>query len=128
MDKEALFFQSGDITVTNARFIIGAQTFAIRGITSVEGVETPAKYTGAILLAAFGVGIISLGFIHSSFVLGILGLLIIGAGIWLGVRQKPKYTIVLRTAGGEVEAYESNNRKQVSKIIEALNEAIVSQG
>ena len=32
---ESVFFQDGDIMVTNARFVVGARTFAIRGITSV---------------------------------------------------------------------------------------------
>ena len=39
MLSETTLLHRGDITVTDARFMIGSQTFAIRGITSVRGIE-----------------------------------------------------------------------------------------
>ena len=128
MANESVFFQSGDITVTNARFIVGAQTFAMRGITSVQGVETSASYTSTVIVALLGVIIAFVGFGNSTIGLGILGILLIAAGIWLGIRQRPTFAVVLRTAGGEVTAYQSKNRDHISQIIQALNNAIISHG
>ena len=45
MTGVSTYFRSGNIAVTNARFKIGAQTFAMRGIASVEGVETPVAFS-----------------------------------------------------------------------------------
>jgi hypothetical protein len=116
MVAETTFFQNGNITVTNARFIVGSQTFAMRGITSVEGIETPASYIGAIILIIIG-AVLALNGFTSSVGLGIFGVLLIAGGIWLCFRKKPTYAVVLRTAGGEVTAYQSQDRDHISQII-----------
>jgi hypothetical protein len=54
MSTETIFFQEGEILVTNARFVVGSQTFAMRTITSVKGEMTPANFTGAVLLILIG--------------------------------------------------------------------------
>jgi hypothetical protein len=104
MIPETTFFQGGDITVTNARFIVGAQTFAMRSITSVQGVRTPASYGASGLVMMIGAGVAAGGFLNSLLGLGIIGVLGLAGGIWLATRQKPTFAVVLRTAGGEVTA------------------------
>jgi len=113
--------------VTNARFIVGAQTFAMRGITSVQGIETPASYGWPALLSLLGL-LMALGLFSGAIGLGVFGVLILAAGIWLFTRQKPTFAVVLRTAGGEVTAYQSKNRDHIAEIIRALNDAIISHG
>ena len=127
MADESTFFQSGDIAVTNARFIVGAQTFAMRGITSVQGVETPATYVGPVILALLGL-IMAASLFNGSIGLGIVGVLILAADICIFIRRKTTFAVVLRTAGGEVTAYQSTNREHIAQIIRALNEAIISHG
>ena len=127
MAEESTFFQSGDIAVTNARFVVGAQTFAMRGITSVEGVETPASYTGPIILVLIGL-IMAVNLFNGGIGLGIFGVLVIAAAIGIAMRRKPTFAVVLRTAGGEVTAYQSMDRNYIAQIIEALNQAIISHG
>ena len=128
MADESTFFQSRGIAVTNARFIVGAQTFAVRGITSVQGVETPASYGWPALLTLLGLVIMALSLFGGEVGVGVFGVLLFAAGIWLFTRQKPKFAVVSRTAGGEVTAYESRNRDHIAEIIRALNEAIISHG
>jgi hypothetical protein len=128
MADESTFFQSRGIAVTNARFIVGAQTFAMHGITSVQGVETPASYGWPALLTLVGLIIMALSLFGGEIGVGVFGVLLFAAGIWLFTRQKPKFAVVLRTAGGEVTAYESRNRDHIAEIIRALNEAIISHG
>ncbi len=127
MATETTFFQSGEITVTNARLMVGAQTFAMRGITSVQGVETQASYTGAALLILVGVAL-AIGGFASAIGLAVVGVLLAAGGIWLCFRQKPTYAVVLRTAGGEVTAYQSKDRDYISQVIQALNDSIISHG
>ena len=60
--------------------------------------------------------------------LGIFGLLILAGGFWIFTRLKPTFAVVLRTAGGEVTAYQSKNSDHIAEIIDALNQAIISHG
>jgi hypothetical protein len=141
---ESVFFRSGGILVTNARFVVGAKTFAMRGITSVEAVESDSSelaekqsgsaegpfFTGTGLLI-IAVGLVCwLMFDFSFFVAvgaGIIGflMLIVGASF---VKMKRAFKIVLKTAGGEVTAYQSFDRDHISQIIRALNDSIISHG
>jgi hypothetical protein len=125
--EELIFFHSENIAVTNARFIVGAQTFAMRGITSVEGVETPVSYSGAAALGLVGL-VMFMNLFNGGIFIGVMGLLIIAAAIWLIKQKKPTYAVVLRTAGGEVTAYQSADRKHIAQIIQALNQAMISHG
>ena len=128
MSTETTFFQSGHVTVTNARFCVGAQTFAMRGITSVEGVETPPNYTGGVVMIVLGVIITAAGFYSSSIGAGVFGLLVVAGGVWVVRLQKSTFAVVLRTSGGEVTAYQSQDRNHISQIIQALNDSIISHG
>jgi hypothetical protein len=140
---ESIFFQSGDIMVTNARFVVGAKTFAMRGITSVEVVEAeeiverqPGNAWPGVIIGA-GFLIIVVGFLcwilydFSFWVLvvsGIMGVLMfIGAGSLL-TQSRRAFKIVLKTAGGEVTAYKSFDRDHISQIIRALNDSIIAHG
>lgn len=127
MTDETTFFQSGEVTVTNARFIVGTQTFAMRSITSVQGVETPASYTALVFVILVGVYLAITGF-ASSIGLAIVGVFLVAGGIWFCFRQRPTYAVVLRTAGGEVTAYQSNDRDYIFQVIQALNDSIISHG
>ena len=127
MAEESTYFKSGNIAVTNARFVVGSQTFAMRGITSVQGVETPVSYVIPVLISLLGL-VLAVNLFRNGSSVGIVGILILAAGIWMAVRQKPTFAVVLRTAGGEVTAYKSRNRDHIAQIIRALNEAMISHG
>ena len=127
MAEELTFFRGGNITVTNARFIAGSQTFAMRGITSVQGVETPVSYIIPVLLGLLGL-VLAVNLFRSGSFFGLIGILILAVAIWIAIRQKPTFAVVLRTAGGDVTAYQSTDRNHIAKIIQALNEAMVSNG
>jgi hypothetical protein len=116
MSNETIFFQDDDILVTDARFVVGSQTYAMRGITSVRGIEiTPDKaapifliITGLLLLLVF------------------VGIVFIGFGIYFLIKQKPKFAVVLTTSAGEVTAFVNRDSNLVGDVLEALNQAIVA--
>jgi hypothetical protein len=76
MSEETIFFQEGEILVINARFVVGAQTFAMRTVTSVKGEMTPANYSGAVLLVLTGLVVALIAFFNLAITIGILGIFI----------------------------------------------------
>ena len=147
--NESIFFQSDSITVTNARFVVGTKTFAMRGITSIEAVESeevvdikstdPMRTIFGGVFTLIGLFIIGAGFFcwifyEFSFWIvvgaGVMGLLMLGvAGSLNFINYKKRaFKIVLKTAGGEVTAYKSFDRNHISQIIRALNDSIISNG
>jgi Family of unknown function (DUF6232) len=127
MSNEVTFLENGGITVTSARFVVGTKTFAVRGITSVQLIKVPAYYGGAVILILAGLVPIVIG-IRSSIAFTAVGFFILFGGVWSCFRQKPSYAVVLRTADGEVTAYQSKDRSHVVQIVEAINDSIISNG
>jgi hypothetical protein len=121
--NEEVFFEGDRIKVTNSRFVVGNQTHAINGVTSVSSHVTPPSRIGLIIGA-------------------IVGLFVLGAGGWailvgLGVTaacsymlylQKPTHTVILRSASGEVEALSSTDAGMIGGVITALNSALIHRG
>ena len=123
MAEERTFFQHEDVSVTNSRFMVGSQTFAMSNITSVKASRQVPKRLWPTLLVVIGV----LLAIAESANVGI-GIVIGGVGVaWLLV-QKTMYHVMLTTAGGETSALSSKQRVYIEKVVQALNEAIVARG
>ena len=49
MINETTILQRENITVTDARFIVGSQTYAIRGVISVKGIEITPNFFARFL-------------------------------------------------------------------------------
>ena len=121
--EEKIFFNEGGITVTNSRFVVPGQTYTMSGVTSIKSVRhDPSKKWPIILL---GIGIIML---LSGGDAAVPALLLIVAGVvWLYL-IKPTYGVVLSSASGETEALTSKDGGYINRIVNALNDAIVSRG
>ena len=124
-EGERVFFQSGDILVTNARFVVLSKTFAMQGVTSVQGVKRPVDYKAQFVLIMVGGLLTAAGFGVSLWFL-IIGLPILAIGILACIAVKASYAVILTAAGGEVTAYSSLDANYISKIVNALNESIIS--
>jgi hypothetical protein len=70
------------------------------------------------LLTAAGFGV-SLWFL-------IIGLPVLAIGILGCIVAKASYAVILTTSGGEVIAYSSMDANYISKIVNALNQSIIS--
>lgn len=117
---EKVFFEMGDVKVTNARFVSRGQTYAMSNVTSVKTfVEEPKRFW-PILILIFGVLALL-----SATTLGVICIIV--SGIWL-YTQKTLYHIKLATASGETSALVAEKREYVDQIVAALNEAIVHRG
>ena len=119
--EEKNFLAEGAVTVTNARFIAGEQTFAMSGVTSVKSLQkNPSRILPGIL-----------GFIAiAAFVSGsIIGGIIFAAGAaaaWF--LMKPTYSVLLFTASGETNALSSKDGEFINRVVGAVNNAIVHRG
>jgi hypothetical protein len=119
--EETTFFQYEDVRVTNARFVVGSQTFALSNITSVKSYEQSPNRLWPIAFVIVGVIVVMGG----AAPVGLLFLAI--GGVWWYL-QKSLFQVRLATAGGETTALESEQRDYIQKIVEALNAAIVARG
>ena len=118
---EKIYYDGGDVKVTNARFIVSSQTYAMSGITSVKFfTETPSK-TGPIV--AFFIVVVALLSHANIWVIGIP--LVIGI---LLLFRKATHHVVLSSSSGETRALNSQNKEFISSVIQGLNEAIVARG
>jgi len=61
-------------------------------------------------------------------VAAIIGLVVVLGGAFIVYSQKPEYIVRIGSASGEVNALTSPNVKYIQKIVDALNNAIVSRG
>ncbi len=118
---EHVFYQRDAIMVTGSRFVVGSKTYPIHGISSVDWAKTPPAKAPAMVVMFVGLLVMMIPAV-------VFGLIIMGAGICVGIFQKRIYRVVLTTAAGESAACEGSSRESIRQIVEALNEAIITQG
>lgn len=118
--EEKLLFEKDGVQVTNARFKVNAQTYAIRNITSTEVWTSPQKWMLGALALAIAVALLADRNYGGALLVGAAGAVALHAG-------RPKHHVKLRTSAGEAMALESRDREYVVAIVNALNEAMVSQ-
>ena len=121
---EQTFFNQDDISVTNARVVIGGQTYAMSGLTSVRSIEEKPSRKGPIILGIVGLLCLFVGETTAI----VIGLAAIGGAIAWFVNTKPTYFVGLVTASGESKALNSKDPDYIRKIVNAINEAIIARG
>src|SRR5581483_3605158 len=119
--EEKEFFRHDDVTVTNSRLIVGAQTFAMSNITSVKASQDSPNRTWPVVILVFGLIALFANSFGMAIMFGVIG------GFWLAL-QKNYYHVALTTAGGETKALTSNQQQYIEEVVKALNEAIVHRG
>ncbi|HAL65439.1 MAG: hypothetical protein XD81_0831 [Bacteroidetes bacterium 38_7] len=120
MAEEKIYFEEGDVKVTNARFLTYGKMHSMANVTSVSKYVIKPKRTGPIVL-----GII--GLICFAFKWWLAVLLLVGAVAWW-ITQKNKYLVSLASASGSEEALTSTDEGFIDRVVNALNEAIAERG
>jgi hypothetical protein len=123
---ERVFLSEGGVQVSNSRFMVLGQTYAMSGITSVTALELRPLRKGAIICIALGLLMLFMVGNQSQGVTG--GLFFVGIGLLWWALKKNKYSMVLNSASGEVEALTSTDALFISRVVAALNEAIAARG
>nr|WP_154324867.1 DUF6232 family protein [Pantoea sp. 201603H] len=123
--EEVEFFNDGKVSVSSARFRVGASTYAMQGVTSVKRGQKDANKLPAILMVAIGLFML-IGVEH--FGSKSLGVLLMVIGVILFKKLKPEFSVYLNSASGESQALQSKDKGYIDKVIEALNQSIVHRG
>ena len=136
---EDTFLNEAGVTVTNSRFIVPAQTYAMSGITAVKSQRNESSRICPVVFIALGVGVIlsilsdpsthgTYG-INIGLIVGVgIGIVIVALGIFWLLSLKPTFSVVLSSASGESTALTSKDSEYISRIIEAINNAIIARG
>jgi hypothetical protein len=119
---ERVFLEERAIRVTNARFIVPGNTFAMSGVTSVKHLEKDRSVIAGYVLIIAGV---FLSLLPTLIAMGVI--FILGGALYLW-KCKGKFDVRLQTASGEIKALTSNDKEFVRRVVYALNEAIVYRG
>lgn len=121
--EETIFLNKGNVSVSNSRFIVTGQTYAMSNVTSVKsGLKEPER-GGAVALVLIGL----LCLLGGGWVF-VVGLVLIGSGVMAWQGAKAQYSVILNTSAGENQALVSEDKSYIEDVIAALNEAIVSRG
>jgi hypothetical protein len=121
--EEKIFFNEGNVTVSNSRFIVSGQTYAMSNVTSVKsGKIAPDNGAAGIF------GFIGIACLFGSGWVFIVGMALIALAIFTFFNNKPTYSVILNTASGENQALTSPDREYIAQVINSLNESIVSRG
>ncbi len=118
--EEKTFYNNNGVTVTNARFIVFGQTYAMSGVTSVKTWRSMSR-AGPIVLGIVGV----MALISGAWYVGIP---LIAIAIYWWTQQKPTLSVVLSSSSGEVRALSSQDAPYIQAVVEALNNAIIHRG
>ncbi len=121
MVDEKVFLNESGFLVTNTRFEIPGQMFAMAGVTSV-GVSkvVPSKLWPIVMMIA-GLGMI-VGEIYD---IGAVFLLLGALWFWL---KKTVYHLILTTAAGEQQAHQGTDGELMASLRSALTNAIIDRG
>lgn len=120
---EKVFFEYEDVKVTNARFINGANTYAMAGITSIKLREKKPRMLDVVICA-----FISLTFLFKApenYDLIAPAIALAGVAFFLYKKKRTLYAIILATSGGESEGLLSNQLEYTTQVVNALNEAVI---
>jgi hypothetical protein len=121
MSEEQIFFEAGSVKVTSKRVVVGSQTYALSGITSVRFLQLKPRrlFPLALLVAGFLLA-------KSNPAASIWHYLIFVApgAVWL-LLQRSTYTVQLNSSSGESRALQSKKRDFIEQVVAAINQAIV---
>lgn len=130
--NEHVFFQEGTVLVTNTRFVVGGQTFAMANVTSAR-VQFRSLAGAATLLLLVGVSTIGLGALMtmragggSMLICSATGFVMIAIGLLLW-KFGSSADLFLGTAGGERPALRGKP-EFIQRVAAAVSDAIVSRG
>jgi hypothetical protein len=131
---ERTFFDAGNVKVTSARFVVGAQTYAMASVNSVKVQKTDITPPNTIPGLMVGVGAVWL-LVHLMSALSdwaghLWPLALLGGGVWWiwNIETKYQYKLVLTTSSGETPVLVSEKPHEILPVEKALTDAIIHRG
>jgi len=125
-----VFLNANGFLVTNTRFEVPGQTFAMAGVTSVKVSKDVPSIFWPVILIVLGTTLTLIGLVNldsASISVGCGLILLLIAGLWL-LLKKTVYHLILTTAAGEQRATSSTNGKFMQSLRLALTNSIIHRG
>lgn len=124
--EEKIFFNEGGVTVSNSRFVVRGQTYAMSEITSIKIARIDPSIKGPLFFLLLSLSmVIKPGEYNILYTLpGIIlffSSLIIGL-VWL-FRIKPKYKIIWDISSGRTSAFANKDKEYIKNVVTALYDA-----
>lgn len=132
--EEKLFLDSPAVKVTNARFVVGNQTYAMSSVNSVKTHKkdvTPSLAFPGWMVAVGAIWLLVHTINSTKDVVGYiwpLALLVFGIRWISKTKTVFEYSLVLTTSSGETTALKSRNGEEVSTVESAITDAIIFRG
>ena len=120
---EKIFYQDGNVSVTQSRFIVNGKTHAMRNISSVANRRIAKSIAGPIWLIILG---LVLFFFQGN--ASIAGMILIGLAILLIAVKKDSFAVRISSNSGETNGLISKDQNYIQTIVNAINDAIVHRG
>lgn len=126
---ETEFYKNGTVLVTNSRAVMTGKTYSLANVTSVRKVVMPVNYMPIAGMILLGIVLASTGFgSMRSTAVGVVGVLLVAAGIALAFILKPTYAVRLGSASGEIDGIADKDSAEIDRIVDAISNAIVHRG
>ena len=121
MVEEKVFLNESGFLVTNTRFEIPGQMFAMAGVTSVGVNQVVPSKLRPIVMMILGIGMMGAA------VYDIGGVLLLLGGLWFWA-LKTEYHLTLTTAAGQQRVTSSKDEEYMASLRQALTNAIIHRG
>ena len=122
VQNEVMFYQDGNVTVSQARFITNSKTYAMRNISSVHIFEIVASRKLPFIMILIGF------FMLFSDSARIAGFITLALGVGILFLIKNEFSVRISTNSGEANSIVSKDKVYIQTIVNALNEAIIHRG
>lgn len=123
MAEERTILERENVLVTTARVVLGGQTFAMSGITSVRAGHIEPKWSGVLLAVLAGLMFFLMG--GAALFLGVACLVL---AVLMGKDKKTRHKVILVTSAGEQSGLETEDGALVLSVVRAISDAIVARG
>ena len=130
MADEVAVYRDENIHLTNLRAVLQGKTYAMANVTSVSMFTQVKSKVPGVILAVLGGLFLLVGF-GSRELRGcsvVFGLLMLVIGIAVAAGAKNLYWVRIGSASGEANALASHDRDYITRVVSAMNDAIVRRG
>lgn len=113
------------VHVTNTRFVVGSNIYAMNGVTSVKKEKELAKRGSSIIIALIS-GYAAYTYDSTWWRYG--AAFFCFCAVVQVLTAKPTYIVTIRSSSTETKALSSNDEKYIDRVIDALTQSIIQRG
>jgi uncharacterized protein DUF6232 len=126
--EETTYYDEGGIKITSARAVLGGKTYSMSNITSVSASAKAPSLIVPLLLWLAGAFFVVMAVGNGGWVNWVIAAVLIAFGIFIWRVSPTMHTVRIGSASGEANAYSTNSKVMIDKIVAAINTAIIKRG